>query len=334
MISATELKQMGAQTVLANTYHLYLRPGCDILQHGGGIHSFSQYAGPMLTDSGGYQVFSLADRRRITEDGVIFSSHIDGSKHTFTPESVIDTQRKIGADILMAFDECIGHDADYSYTATSTARTHKWLTRCDTRIRNTAPLYGYEQVLFPIVQGGMYADLRIRSCQYCAQYAQVGVGIGGLSVGEPTEQMLDFCALCCEHLPPHHARYLMGVGKPEDLLNAIERGVDMFDCVMPTRNARNGMVFTTQGIVNIFNQKWANDHTPLDHLRTAPLSQLYTKAYLRHLFISKELLGARVASLQNVAFYLWLMEQSRSHILQNTFRSWKEHILPIITQRC
>jgi len=322
-----------AQIILGNTYHLYLRPGMEVLKAAGGLHQFSGWDRPILTDSGGYQVFSLASSRKITEQGVVFQSHIDGSKHLFTPESVMDIQRTIGADIIMAFDECPPYPSEYNYVKTSMELTHRWLDRCIARFNETEPLYGYTQNLFPIVQGGTFEDLRKASCAYISEKNMTGYAIGGLSVGEPVDMIYEFCALSCAHLPENKPRYLMGVGTPWDLLTCIESGIDMFDCVMPTRNGRNAMLFTTNGVINIDNKKWEFDYSPIDDGLQNDTSQGYSKSYLRHLMKSKEILGLTIASVQNLALYLWLVKTAREHIIQGDFTAWKNDILPRIKQR-
>ncbi len=322
-----------AQIILGNTYHLYLRPGIEVLESAGGLHKFMGWKKPILTDSGGYQVFSLAANRKITEEGVLFQSHIDGSKHLFTPEKVMDIERSIGADIIMAFDECPPYPSEYIYAKKSMELTHRWLQRCVHRLAETPDKYGYMQNLFPIVQGSTYKDLRIASCQFISEINAVGNAIGGLSVGEPEEIMYEFTALCTEHLPTEKPRYLMGVGTPWNLLECIDLGIDMFDCVMPTRNGRNGMLFTTKGVINIKNKKWATDFSVIDDGMPSEISNYYTKAYLRHLFVANEILALQLASIQNLSFYLWLVGEARKHILANTFKSWKADILPIIKQR-
>jgi queuine tRNA-ribosyltransferase len=333
-VTQQQLKDdVGARIILGNTYHLYLRPGLDVLSAAGGLHRFNHWDGPILTDSGGYQVFSLAASRKITEEGVVFQSHIDGSRHLFTPEKVMDIQRTIGADIIMAFDECPPWPSEYRYVKESMELTHRWLDRCIRRFSETDNAYGYTQNLFPIVQGGTYADLRKASCAYVASMDAPGNAIGGLSVGEPTEMIYEYCGLCCSWLPEHKPRYLMGVGTPWDILEAIDLGVDMFDCVMPTRNGRNAMLFTTEGVVNIDNKKWESDFSPIDPGLPTEVSQYYTKAYLRHLFKSKEYLGLTIASIQNLAFYLWLVREARAHILAGDFRSWKQDTIARIRQR-
>lgn len=323
-----------AQIILGNTYHLYLRPGLDVLSNAGGLHRFNGWDRPILTDSGGYQVFSLAGTRKITEEGVVFRSHIDGSKHLFTPEKVMDIQRTIGADIIMAFDECAPYPSDYSYARKSMEMTHRWLDRCIKHFDNTPDHYGYTQNLFPIVQGNMYEDLRRASAEYIASKNAPGNAIGGLSVGEPEPEMYHFTQLCCEILPVQKPRYLMGVGTPWNILECIALGVDMFDCVMPTRNGRNAMLFTTNGVVNIDNKKWEFDQNPIDDGIDCEISQFYSKSYLRHLMKSKELLGLTIASVHNLAFYLWLVKEARKHILAGDFLSWKNEMVPRLKQKC
>ena len=333
-VSQQQLKSdVQAQIILGNTYHLYLRPGLDVLQSAGGLHQFNGWNRPILTDSGGYQVFSLAANRKISEEGVVFQSHIDGSKHLFSPEKAIDIQRVIGGDIIMAFDECPPYPSEYKYVKNSMELTHRWLDRCFTHMNNTEPLYGHTQNLFPIVQGGTEKDLRKASCEFIASKDAVGNAIGGLSVGEPTELIYEYCAWSCEHLPENKPRYLMGVGTPADLLECIALGVDMFDCVMPTRNGRNAMLFTTEGIINIDNKKWEMDHSVIDPGLENETSSYYSKAYLRHLIKSKEILGLTIASIQNLAFYLWLVSEARTQIMKGNFSSWKKDILPVITRR-
>lgn len=326
-------KDVDARIILGNTYHLYLRPGMEVLKAAGGLHKFSGWDRPILTDSGGYQVFSLASSRKITEQGVVFQSHIDGSKHLFTPESVMDIQRTIGADIIMAFDECPPYPSEYKYVKTSMELTHRWLDRCIARFNETEPLYGYTQNLFPIVQGGTFEDLRRASCAYISEKNMTGYAIGGLSVGEPVDMIYEFCALSCAHLPENKPRYLMGVGTPWDLLTCIESGIDMFDCVMPTRNGRNAMLFTTNGVINIDNKKWEFDYSVIDDGLHNDTSQGYSKSYLRHLMKSKEILGLTIASVQNLALYLWLVKTAREHIVQGDFTAWKNDILPRLKQR-
>jgi len=322
-----------AQIILGNTYHLYLRPGLEVLEAAGGLHQFMGWDRPILTDSGGYQVFSLANNRKIKPEGVLFQSHIDGSKHLFSPEKVMDIQRSIGGDIIMAFDECPPFPSEYEYVKKSMDLTHIWLDKCVHQFDNTPDKYGYTQNLFPIVQGGIYEDLRKASCAYISSKNAVGNAIGGLSVGEPEQQLYDFTALCCENLPVNKPRYLMGVGTPWNILEAIDLGVDMFDCVMPTRNGRNGMIFTTQGVINIKNLKWAKEFTPLDPGLPNELSQYYTKAYCRHLFMADEILGLQLASIQNLSFYLWLVGEARVHIQAGDYSSWKKSMVEQISKR-
>lgn len=322
-----------AQIILGNTYHLYLRPGVELLQKAGGLHKFNGWTKPILTDSGGYQVYSLSENRKITEAGVAFKSHIDGSSHTFTPEKVMDIQRLIGADIIMAFDECTPYPCEYGYAKSSMHLTHQWLVRCINRMENTSPFYDYDQSLFPIVQGSVYKDLREESAEFIAARDQPGNAIGGLSVGEPHEDMYAMTSLVCGILPAEKPRYLMGVGTPENILECIALGVDMFDCVMPTRNGRNGMLFTTQGIINIRNEKWKDDLSPIDEGLGGYASTFHTKAYLRHLVINKEILGAQIATLQNLTFYLWLVKEARKKIQEGTFAPWKNKMVKVIAQR-
>lgn len=322
-----------AQIILGNTYHLYLRPGLDVLEAAGGLHQFNGWHKPILTDSGGYQVFSLAAQRKIKEEGVTFRSHIDGSKHLFTPERVMDIQRSIGADIIMAFDECPPYPSEYKYAMDSMLLTHRWLDRCIARLAETQPKYGYDQNLFPIVQGGTYKDLRKASAEFISSKNAVGNAIGGLSVGEPPEMMYEYCAWSCEHLPWQKPRYLMGVGTPWDLLECISHGVDMFDCVMPTRNGRNAMLFTSKGVVNIDNKKWEKDFSVLDEVLDNGVSNYYTKAYVRHLFKAGEILGLQLASMQNLSFYLWLIGQAREHIVAGNFDSWRREMIPVLKTR-
>ncbi|MEI7960323.1 MAG: tRNA guanosine(34) transglycosylase Tgt [Chitinophagaceae bacterium] len=326
-------KDVNAQIILGNTYHLYLRPGTEVLEAAGGLHQFMGWDRPILTDSGGYQVFSLASNRKIKPEGVVFQSHIDGSKHLFSPENVMDIQRSIGADIIMAFDECPPYPSEYDYVRKSMDLTHQWLDKCFNRLGETPDKYGYTQNLFPIVQGGIFEDLRKASCDYVSSKNAVGNAIGGLSVGEPEQQLYDFTALCCENLPVNKPRYLMGVGTPWNILEAIDLGVDMFDCVMPTRNGRNGMLFTTQGVINIKNKQWAKDFTPMDPGLPNEISQYYTKAYMRHLFVSDEILGLQLASIQNLSFYLWLVDQARQHIQLGDYSSWKKSMVAQISKR-
>jgi len=319
-----EIKEdVKAEIILGNTYHLYLRPGLDVLEKAGGLHKFNGWDGPILTDSGGYQVYSLSENRKIREDGVTFRSHIDGSKHVFTPEGVMEIQRRIGADIIMAFDECTPYPCEYGYARTSMELTHRWLKRCCDHFDKTAPLYGYEQTLFPIVQGSSFKDLRRQSAETIASFGRQGNAIGGLSVGEPAEIMYEMTELVCEILPDDKPRYLMGVGTPANILECIALGVDMFDCVMPTRNARNGMLYTTEGILNMRNEKWKDDLSPIDENLGGYVSTFYSKAYLRHLIVSKEILGAQIASIHNLTFYLWLVRQARDHIIAGDFMEWK-----------
>lgn len=322
-----------AQIILGNTYHLYLRPGLDVVERMGGLHGFNSWQKPILTDSGGYQVYSLAEMRKIKEEGVTFQSHIDGSKHTFTPENVMDTQRVIGADIMMAFDECPPYPSTYDYAKNSLDLTHRWLKRCFEQYHKTEPKYGHSQALFPIVQGNSYKDLRQQSAEVVASYEAQGNAIGGLSVGEPADMMYEITDWVCEILPKDKPRYLMGVGTPENLLECIALGVDMFDCVMPTRNGRNGMLFTTQGIINIKNKKWEMEDSPIDKNLGGYVSTNYSKAYLRHLIMSKEVLGAQIASIQNLTFYLWLMREARKQILADNFIPWKKEILGRVMEK-
>ena len=322
-----------AQIILGNTYHLYLRPGTEVMEAAGGLHRFMGWDRPILTDSGGYQVFSLASNRKIKPEGVLFQSHIDGSKHLFSPEKVMDIQRSIGADIIMAFDECPPYPSEYEYVQKSMNLTHLWLDKCFNRLSETPDLYGHTQNLFPIVQGGTYADLRKASCAYISSKNAVGNAIGGLSVGESEQELYDFTQLCCENLPVNKPRYLMGVGTPWNILEAIDLGVDMFDCVMPTRNGRNGMIFTSQGVINIKNKQWANDFSPLDPGIPNEMSQYYTKAYMRHLFVADEILGLQLASIQNLSFYLWLVGQAREHIMAGDYKSWKKIMVEQISKR-
>jgi queuine tRNA-ribosyltransferase len=324
-VHARELKgDIGARIILGNTYHLYLRPGTAVLESAGGLHRFNSWDKPILTDSGGYQVFSLAAQRKISENGVLFKSHIDGSSHLFTPEKSMEIQRSIGADIVMAFDECPPYPSSYSYARSSMEMTHRWLDRCIAWMNENPPLYGYEQALFPIVQGSVYQDLRRESADFAASRNMCGNAIGGLSVGEPAEMMYEHTAVVNEILPEDKPRYLMGVGTPENILECISLGVDMFDCVMPTRNGRNGMLFTTEGIINIKNEKWKFDHSPIDPGLGCFASQEYSKSYLRHLFISGEILALQIASVQNLSFYMNLVKQAAQKIEAQCFNSWKE----------
>jgi len=329
-----ELKNdIKAQIILGNTYHLYLRPGLDIIEKAGGIHQFIGWDKPILTDSGGYQVYSLTDRRKITENGVVFQSHIDGSKHEFTPEKVMDIERTIGADIMMAFDECTPFPCDYKYAKKSMLVTHKWLERCIKRFDETLDKYGYSQKLFPIVQGSVYKDLRQQSAEFIAGQNREGNAIGGLSVGEPTEVMYEITEQVCNILPADKPRYLMGVGTPANILECIALGIDMFDCVIPTRNARNGMLFTRNGIINMRNEKWKDDLGPIDDEGTSFVDRQYSKAYLRHLFVSKEILGPMIATLHNLAFYVWLVTEARKQIIEGTFCAWKEKMVKQVAIR-
>lgn len=333
-VSQQQLQQdVKAQIILGNTYHLYLRPGLETLEAAGGLHLFNGWPKPILTDSGGYQVFSLANNRKINEEGVVFQSHIDGSKHLFTPEKVMDIQRVIGGDIIMAFDECPPHPSDYTYAKNSMELTHRWLNRCIHRLNETPDKYGYTQNLFPIVQGSTYKDLRTASAAFIASKDATGNAIGGLSVGEPTEMMYEFTELCCDILPPQKPRYLMGVGTPWNILECIALGVDMFDCVMPTRNGRNAMLFTSKGVINIDNKKWEKDFSPIDDGIDCHVSNYYSKAYVRHLIKAKEMLGLTIASVHNLAFYLWLVEKAREHIIAGDFSGWKKELVPVLQQR-
>lgn len=327
------LSEVKAQIILGNTYHLYLRPGVEVLEQAGGLHKFIGWNKPILTDSGGYQVFSLAGTRKIKEEGVTFQSHIDGSKHLFTPEKVMDIQRSIGADIIMAFDECPPGGSDYTYAKKSMELTHRWLDRCFSHFTNTGTTYNYTQNLFPIVQGGTFKELRKQSCEYISSRQATGNAIGGLSVGEPEAVMYDICNWCCDHLPADKPRYLMGVGTPWNLLECIGMGIDMFDCVMPTRNGRNAMLFTSNGVINIDNKKWEHDFSPIDENIDCAVSAYYSKAYLRHLIKSKEILGLTIASVHNLAFYVWLVTKAREKIEENTYAGWKREIIELIKQR-
>ena len=325
--------EVQAKIILGNTYHLYLRPGLEVLQAAGGLQKFNGWNKPILTDSGGFQVYSLSHNRKLKEDGVMFSSHIDGSKHLFTPERVMDIQRVIGGDIIMAFDECTPYPCDYNYAKKSMHITHSWLDRCVKRFRETDPVYDYSQTLFPIVQGSVYRDLRKQSAEKIASVECEGNAIGGLSVGEPVEMMYELTELVCDILPKDKPRYLMGVGTPINILEGIALGVDMFDCVMPTRNGRNGMLFTSQGIMNMKNEKWATDFSPLDENGTADVDHLYTKAYLRHLFKANEILAMQIASIHNLSFYLWLVTEARKHIIDGDFAQWKNMMVPRLGNR-
>ena len=333
-VTQQQLKQdVKAQIILGNTYHLYLRPGLDVLETAGGLHKFNGWDKPLLTDSGGYQVFSLANNRKLTEEGALFQSHIDGSKHLFTPENVMDIQRIIGGDIIMAFDECPPYPSDYAYAKKSMELTHRWLDRCFERFNNTPDKYGYTQNLFPIVQGSTYKDLRTVSAEYIASKNATGNAIGGLSVGEPTEVMYEFTELCCDILPMQKPRYLMGVGTPWNILENIALGIDMFDCVMPTRNGRNAMLFTSNGVINIDNKKWEKDFSAIDEGIDCEMSNYYSKAYLRHLMKAKEYLGYTIASVHNLAFYLWLVKQAREHIIAGDFSGWKNDMVVKLQQK-
>ena len=325
--------EVKAQIILGNTYHLYLRPGLEVLEAAGGLHKFNGWDRPILTDSGGFQVFSLTGIRKMKEEGVTFQSHIDGSRHLFTPENVMDIQRSIGADIMMAFDECTPGTADYQYAKQSMERTHRWLDRCCDRFNSTEPKYGYEQALFPIVQGCVYRDLREQSAEFIASKNAAGNAIGGLAVGEPTEKMYEMIELVNVILPKDKPRYLMGVGTPANILESISRGVDMFDCVMPTRNGRNGMIFTSEGIINLKNEKWKFDFSPLDPNGETFVDAQYSRAYVRHLFVAGEILGPMIASLHNIGFYLWLVRESRKHIIGDDFAEWRDMMLQKVTRR-
>lgn len=322
-----------AQIILGNTYHLYLRPGTDILQKAGGLHKFIGWDRPILTDSGGYQVYSLSSRRKIKEEGVTFSSHIDGSKHFFSPERAIDIQREIGADIIMAFDECTPYPCDYKYAKNSMHLTHRWLKRCCDHFDNNPSMYGYDQTFFPIVQGSTYKDLRKESAETIASFDREGNAIGGLSVGEPAPEMYEMTEHVCQYLPKEKPRYLMGVGTPENLLECIALGVDMFDCVLPTRNARHGLIYTSRGIMNMKNAKWKDDFNAIDEESPSPVSRNHSRAYLRHLVHSKEILGMQITSLQNLSFYLWLVGEARKHIIEGDFASWKAQMVKQVTTR-
>ena len=333
-VTQQQLKQdVKAQIILGNTYHLYLRPGLHVLETAGGLHKFNGWDKPLLTDSGGYQVFSLANNRKLTEEGALFQSHIDGSKHLFTPENVMDIQRIIGGDIIMAFDECPPYPSDYAYAKKSMELTHRWLDRCFERFNNTPDKYGYTQNLFPIVQGSTYKDLRTVSAEYIASKNATGNAIGGLSVGEPTEVMYEFTELCCDILHMQKPRYLMGVGTPWNILENIALGIDMFDCVMPTRNGRNAMLFTSNGVINIDNKKWEKDFSAIDEGIDCEMSNYYSKAYLRHLMKAKEYLGYTIASVHNLAFYLWLVKQAREHIIAGDFSGWKNDMVVKLQQK-
>jgi queuine tRNA-ribosyltransferase len=329
-----ELKDdIKAQIILGNTYHLYMRPGMDVIESAGGLHKFNGWDGPLLTDSGGYQVYSLSSSNKISEEGVKFQSHIDGSYHFFTPEKSIDIQRSIGADIIMAFDECTPYPCEYNYAKRSMHMTHRWLKRCFDRMDQTEPLYGHDQVLFPIVQGSTYNDLRKESAEQIASFGAIGNAIGGLSVGEPDEDLYAMTDLVCGILPKDKARYLMGIGTPVNLLECIALGIDMFDCVMPSRNARHGMLFTSEGIINIKNQKWEKDFSPLDPNGTSYVDSFYSKAYLRHLIKSNEYLGFQIATIHNLAFYLALVKEARARIIDGTFTDWKNVMVKKLASR-
>ena len=329
-----ELKEdIKAQIILGNTYHLFLRPGLSVLEQAGGLHKFMNWEGPILTDSGGYQVYSLSDRRKIKEEGVSFSSHIDGSKHVFTPEYAMDIQRVIGGDIIMAFDECTPYPCDHRYAKSSMEMTHRWLKRCCSHVDKTKPKFGHQQTLFPIVQGSTYKDLRLQSAEFIANQEREGNAIGGLSVGEPVEMMYEMTEVVCGILPKNKPRYLMGVGTPINLLESIALGIDMFDCVMPTRNARNGTLFTRNGMMNMRNEKWKDDFTPLDEFGTSYVDRTYSKSYVRHLVISKEILAAQICTLHNLAFYLWLVGEARQQILAGTFLPWKNEMVKVLGQK-
>ncbi|MBS9768289.1 MAG: tRNA guanosine(34) transglycosylase Tgt [Flavobacteriaceae bacterium] len=333
-VHQSELKdEINPDIILGNTYHLYLRPTTAILEQAGGLHKFMNWDRNILTDSGGYQVYSLAERRKITEEGVKFQSHIDGSYHFFSPESVMEIQRSIGADIIMAFDECPAAQSSYTYTKNSMEMTHRWLKRCVAHLEKVPPKYGHQQSLFPIVQGGVFKDLRQQSAEFISEIGADGNAIGGLSVGEPAEVMYEMTDLVCDVLPKDKPRYLMGVGTPINILENIALGVDMFDCVMPTRNARNGMLFTAHGTINIKNKKWENDFSPIDEMGITFVDTMYSKAYLRHLFASKELLGKQIASIHNLGFYLWLVREARKHILDGTFSTWKTQMVNQMNKR-
>ncbi len=333
-VHQNELKEdIKAQIILGNTYHLFLRPGMEVMEAAGGLHKFNGWEGPILTDSGGYQVYSLSGTRSINEKGVEFRSHIDGSKHFFTPERAIDIQRSIGADIIMAFDECTPYPCEYNYAKDSMEMTHRWLKRCTDHMDKTNGLYGHSQALFPIVQGSTYKDLRLKSAETIASFDLPGNAIGGLSVGEPAEEIYAMTDLVCSVLPKEKPRYLMGVGTPVNILECIALGVDMFDCVMPTRNARHGMLFTRNGVMNMKNAKWKSDFSPLDEFGTSYVDSFYTKAYVRHLFHAKEYLAMQIASIHNLAFYLWLVTEARNQIENGTFSAWKDEMIPKLSQK-
>lgn len=326
-------EEINAQIILGNTYHLYLRPGLEVLHKAGGLHRFIQWDKPILTDSGGYQVYSLSGMRKIKEEGVKFQSHIDGSYHHFTPENVMDTQRKIGADIIMAFDECTPYPCEYQYAKKSLAMTHRWLERCIKHFDETEPMYDYKQVLAPIVQGSTFKDLRIQSAEFIASQNREINAIGGLSVGEPHEEMYAMTDVVTDILPTEKPRYLMGVGLPENIIESIALGIDMFDCVLPTRNARHGILYTADGLINIKNAKWKEDLSPIDKNSNSHMSRLHSKAYLRHLFVAEEILALQIASIHNLSFFLWLVKTARDHIINGTFYEWKSAILPKVKTR-
>ena len=326
-------EQVNAEIILGNTYHLYLRPGLDILKQAGGLHKFNAWQKPILTDSGGYQVYSLAHRRKMKEEGVVFQSHIDGSRHMFSPEGVMDIQRIIGGDIIMAFDECTPYPCDYDYAKTSMELTHRWLKRCCDHFDNSTGHYGYAQTLFPIVQGSTFRDLREKSAEFVATRNREGNAIGGLSVGEPAEMMYEMTELVCSVLPKDKPRYLMGVGTPVNILESIALGVDMFDCVMPTRNARNGMIFTSEGILNMRNKKWEKDFSLIDTVGHTFVDTMYSKAYLRHLFIANEMLASIIATMHNLGFYMWLVKEAREQIKLDNFASWKSQMVVKLSNR-
>ena len=332
-LSVEQVESLNPSIILANSYHLYLRPGMDIIERAGGLHKFNTWDKPILTDSGGFQVFSLSENRKLKEEGAAFRSHIDGSKHLFTPEKVVDIQRSIGSDIMMALDECPPGTSDYQYAEKSLRLTQRWLKRGWQRFNETSPLYGHSQAFFPIVQGCVYADLRRDSAKFVADLGAEGNAIGGLAVGEPTEAMYDMIEVVNEILPEDKPRYLMGVGTPANILEAIDRGVDMMDCVMPTRNGRNGMLFTQHGIMNMRNKKWADDFSPLQEDGASMVDRIYSKAYVRHLFIAQEILAMQIASVHNLAFYLWLVGEARAHILKGDFKTWKTEMVERVTRR-
>jgi queuine tRNA-ribosyltransferase len=333
-VNPVELKkEVNSQMLLSNTYHLYLRPGTEVLKGAGGIHKFINWDRPILTDSGGYQVFSLSSNRKLTDEGAFFRSHIDGSKHTFTPENVVDIQRTIGADIIMAFDECTPYPCEYKYAKESMELTHQWLKRCVSRFKETGPLYGYDQFLFPIVQGSVYEDLRKESAKFIRDTDMPGYAIGGLSVGEPVHMMYEMTSIVNEILPKEKPRYLMGVGTPVNILESIDRGIDMFDCVIPTRNGRNGMLFTKNGIINIKNEKWKNDFSPIEKDGESYVDHSFSKAYLRHLMVSKEMLAGQISTLHNLSFYMWLVKEARDKISKGEFKSWKIEMVEKLNQR-